>query len=346
MTQFNRPYLKPLFRKADRGAGLVEYAVIVGLIGVTAIAAVSSTGEEVEENLDVAASEVEMAHLLATAERRIILPDGAKFPAQSCMTGSSLAETVDSGDGGPGDIHDCYDLKGGGDTLDLRSGPSRNIATYVAAGANQTFLPDGSHWVMFGSGGSGRDQITFSGGSARIVATGFPLADLSVVPQSERLRIESSSGVLDLMNAFTNPSGIGSFHFSDQVLSFSQMKDYAVSSQSSDANDTITGTALNDVIRPMAGTDTIIAFAGDDRIIYDQGDKLLIGDRQNAEGFDILDLTKYTASQVSISNPFGTMEIVTPDGTVYVYSANATPTNIERIEFSDGVLNYDDFPTE
>jgi Flp pilus assembly pilin Flp len=332
------------FRAATRGAGLVEYGVVVGLVAVTTIGAVLATGEEVDAVFDTSGGELEIARLMASAERRITLRDGTRFPAQSCLTGTSSAETVNSGDGGAGDVNDCYDMAGGGDSLYLNSGPDRNILTYVAPGANQTFLPGGNHLIMFGNGGTGRDQITFTSGAAHFNASQFALADLDITPQDERLRVETAGAGVDLLELFVEGAPVQRFHFSDVTLNFAQMKDYAVSSQATIGNDTITGTALDDVIAPLAGSDTVIPFGGDDRIVYDQGDMYLIGGAPNAAGFDTLDLTKYTASEVSVINSFGTLEVTTPGGTIQIYNAYGSPSNIERIEYSDGALDYADFP--
>ena len=98
------------------------------------------------------------------------------------------------------------------------------------------------------------------------------------------------------------------------------------------------------MIAPGAGNDTITAGGGDDTILYSAGNDTILGDRENL-GFDTLDLSAYTADEVSFRIPnHSDILIETPDGTVELKHQINRPlgherSNIEAILFADGSLD-------
>lgn len=108
-------------------------------------------------------------------------------------------------------------------------------------------------------------------------------------------------------------------------------------------DDTLTGTSGADIISSGAGDDMIVAGSGDDTIYYTSGDDVIKGHKSNY-GNDTLDLSQYTADQVSFRIVAHDVFIDTPDGTIELdyqvrYAIGHARTNIENIVFSDGTLN-------
>lgn len=52
------PYLRALFGRSERGAALVEYALLVALIAVVCIAAIGFLGESADEKFDEVGSSI------------------------------------------------------------------------------------------------------------------------------------------------------------------------------------------------------------------------------------------------------------------------------------------------
>jgi len=52
------PYLRALFGRSERGAALVEYALLVALIAVVCIAAIGFLGDSANEKFSEVASEI------------------------------------------------------------------------------------------------------------------------------------------------------------------------------------------------------------------------------------------------------------------------------------------------
>ena len=106
-----------------------------------------------------------------------------------------------------------------------------------------------------------------------------------------------------------------------------------------------TGSSQADTISSGAGNDIIYAGSGDDTIIYTSGDDVIIGNNTGYNyGNDTLDLSQYTADQVSFRITGYDVFIDTPDGTIeldyqVVNELGTALSNIENIIFSDGTLD-------
>ena len=111
-----------------------------------------------------------------------------------------------------------------------------------------------------------------------------------------------------------------------------------------DNDDQLFGDAGNDQLFGGAGNDVIAAGSGDDTIIYTSGNDVISGYRAVNYGHDTLDLSRYTADQVSFRIVGHDVFIDTPDGTIELeyqlrYEVGHSRSNIESILFSDGTLD-------
>jgi len=109
-------------------------------------------------------------------------------------------------------------------------------------------------------------------------------------------------------------------------------------------NDVLTGTAQGETFVAGAGNDVINAASGDDTIVYTSGDDVITGHGTINYGNDTLDLSKYTADQVSFRIVGHDVFIDTPDGSIELdyqvrYDVGHSRSNIENILFSDGALD-------
>jgi len=109
-------------------------------------------------------------------------------------------------------------------------------------------------------------------------------------------------------------------------------------------DDVVYGGGGNDRIEGGGDNDTIYAGFGDDTIVYTSGDDVITGHGTINYGNDTLDLSKYTADQVSFRIVGHDVFIDTPDGTIELdyqvrYDVGHSRSNIENIIFSDGTLD-------
>ncbi len=133
--------------------------------------------------------------------------------------------------------------------------------------------------------------------------------------------------------------------FSDGTLDDAAIRDRAIADQTSAGDDIVTGSYQADTISSGAGNDTIYADSGDDTIIYTSGDDVIIGNNTGYNyGTDTLDLSQYTADQVSFRIVQHDVFIDTPNGTIELdyqvrNELGDARLNIESIVFSDGTLD-------
>lgn len=334
--------------RRQKGASLVEYGILVGLVSVLAIGAVLSLGQRVNETFVTVGDEVRLARLIATAERLIYLPDETIFPAQDCFIGDASAQTITAGSA-DADGFDCYDMAGGGDLLNIETSAARSIAWYLYNGANTANLPAGNHVILFPtSATSGIDRVTTAGGSSTVAFPGMNLADVTPVVEADRLRILRGSKELNLPEqwAGTSPAApFTSFVFEDGSYTADQMRQRALDLNSTNGPNTITGSSWDDVIVPLDGFDTVVPFGGDDTIIFSSGNMLIVGGVVQGAGFDTLDMSAIPRAGVTFNNSFGTLVLtVTATGeTIQIFQQYGLPDmNINRIIFSDMVLDEPD----
>ena len=106
------------------------------------------------------------------------------------------------------------------------------------------------------------------------------------------------------------------------------------------------GSSGSDTLTGATGNDTFSAGAGDDVIAYSGGDDVIHGSSTTSinSGHDTLDLSAYTASDVSFTASGHDALIETPDGTITLeyqlrYEEGHARGNIEAIIFSDTTLD-------
>lgn len=133
--------------------------------------------------------------------------------------------------------------------------------------------------------------------------------------------------------------------FSDGTLDDAAIRDRAIADQTSAGDDVVTGSFQTDTISTGAGNDIIYAGSGDDTIIYTSGDDVIIGNNTGYNyGNDTLDLSQYTADQVSFRIVGHDVFIDTLDGSIELdyqvrNELGDARLNIENIIFSDGTLD-------
>ncbi len=113
-----------------------------------------------------------------------------------------------------------------------------------------------------------------------------------------------------------------------------------------DEDELLIGSSGSDNLTGGSGNDTFSAGTGDDVIAYSGGDDLIFGSNTTSinSGHDTLDLSAYTASEVSFTASGNDALIETPDGTITLeyqlrYEEGHTRSNIEAIIFSDTTLD-------
>ena len=330
------------FFRAIRAAALVEYGIILAMISVVAITAIATNGQRIRDIFQGASDKVDFAMQIATAERVIDLLNGEKFPAQKCKVGTSGADVINGGTK-DGDTPDCYDLKGGGDTLDIAVSPARNVLYYVASGSNTIALPDGNHLIEFAqAAASGTDRISFGSGQSAVNFPGMASTDVSLEVEGDKLKINHNGKILTILGQYASTTPVVSgFYFTDGSSDAVSMAAAALADQSTPGNDTITGTSLDDVISPLTGTDTIVPYGGDDTIIYSGGSKILVGGSPFADGIDTLDMSSMNRADVSFSRSFGmlTITVASTFDQIQIFNEYSTPMNIDRIVFADQTMD-------
>ncbi|SLN73700.1 calcium-binding protein [Ruegeria meonggei] len=227
--------------------------------------------------------------------------------------------------------------------------------TIVGTKYGETIIDGSGSDTFYASHGD--DTIIYHSGDDRITNRndGFDTLDLSKYQADEiqfasdgsNLIITTPDGQIKVDSQFSRE--LGSVHlnidkvvFSDGELDEAAILNKAMTDQSTSGDDTINGTRFDDVLTDGAGNDTFILSYGDDTIIYHSGDDLIAG--QHNRGNDTLDLSKYSADQVTFSKDSRYTLIDTPDGQIKLdyqnlYDVGDIKTNIENILFSDGFLD-------
>lgn len=218
--------------------------------------------------------------------------------------------------------------------------------TITAKGGDDTIIYESGHDTIMGDvntaahDNTGYDTLDFSKYTADQVS--FSISGHNVV-------ITTPDGSVTLHYQLRHAVGdyrsnIENIVFSDGTLDEAGIKDRALADQSTDGDDVITGSYnQSDIISSGSGNDTISANGGNDTIIYDSGDDTIMGHKSNY-GDDTLDLSKYTADQVSFTAGWFSVVIDTPDGSITLhyqtrYELGHQRSNIENIVFSDGTLD-------
>ena len=164
----------------------------------------------------------------------------------------------------------------------------------------------------------------------------YTAAQVSFVVEGNDVVITTPDGVIRLEDEVLRISGhyhsnIENIVFSDGTLDEQGLRDRAINDQNT------------------AGDDTIVMGGGSDTLDYLGGNDTVAGNGLN-HGNDTLDLSQYTAAQVSFRNVGNNVEITTPDGVIeltdqFLRDVDHYHSNIETIIFSDGSLGEADIRT-
>ncbi len=255
-------------------------------------------------------------------------------------------------------------------TLDEAAIAARAIVDQTSAGDDIVTGSYQADTISSGAGndaisaGSGDDTIIYTSGDDLIVGdhTGYNYGndtlDLSQYTASQvsfrivghDVFIDTPHGSIELDYQVRNEIGharsnIENIIFSDGTLDDAAIRDRAIADQTSAGDDIVTGSYQADTISSGAGNDTIYADSGDDTIIYTSGEDVIIGNNTGYNyGTDTLDLSQYTADQVSFRIVGHDVFIDTPDGGIELdyqvrNELGHARSNIENIIFSDGTLD-------
>lgn len=331
-----------MMRRADRGAGLVEYGLLAGLVSVVSIGAVIGLGNGVKDGFVTVGSEVEMTRLISTADRVIRLGNGDIFPAQSCWSGSVGPDRLQAPADPDAKENDCYEPLGGGDDLDLAASPGRSIALLVeGAGTNTIQLPAGNHVLVPGTGG-GRYEITSGAGAGVVDLSNVSLDEVTLQTRDVALWLDAPDLSLRLENVLADAGGaFETFLFADGVRSAADLAVLGVEAQQSDSSDTISGSAWPDVIRPGDGDDTVFLYGGDDRVIYSSGNLIVPGGGGLESGFDRLEIPGFAAADATLSRMGDSLMILLPGGDmIQMFGQFSGEGLFEEVVFFDQTLDY------
>ena len=230
----------------------------------------------------------------------------------------------------------------------------------TGAAQGETFVSGAGNDVI--NGASGDDTIVYTSGDDVITGHGtnnygndtLDLSKYTADQVSFRIVghdvfIDTPDGTIELdyqvrYEVGHTRSNIENIIFSDGTLDEAGIADRAIADQATAGDDVITGSYVSDTISSGAGNDVINASSGDDTIVYTSGDDVITGHGTINYGNDTLDLSKYTADQVSFRIVGHDVFIDTPDGTIELdyqvrYDVGHSRSNIENIIFSDGTLD-------
>ncbi|NSX56902.1 calcium-binding protein [Parasulfitobacter algicola] len=200
--------------------------------------------------------------------------------------------------------------------------------------ANDVIAGDASDNFLFALGGD--DTMIGEGGADILVGgDGLDIASYATSATAVTIDLDTETGLGGDAegDTFSSIEGAIGSDFDDVLLG------------DNTANH-LTGGQGADRLEGRAGNDTLVGGDGDDTIIYASGDDVILGNYQN-EGSDTLDLSKYTADQVSFRLNGNHVFIDTPDGIIQLSdqvlrNLGHTRSNIETIVFSDVTLNEAD----
>ncbi|MFZ3583702.1 hypothetical protein ACOI1H_16225 [Loktanella sp. DJP18] len=343
-NMFIRPCDLPGIWRNARGASLVEYGMLTGLIAVIAISSVTRLGGKIEGIFSDASGAIEMAQLIASAERVYYLPDGSVFPAQKCYVGT-LGPDILPGGGEDVSSQDCFDGLGGNDLFALASETPRDILFYLGADTATVALPGGNHWIVTPGNVTGFAVVSVGEGNSLIDLQPFRLADLTlnVSSATDMEIVLPSGGSVTLAEQFPAES-IGRFIMADGEVTARDLRLSAIAAQVSNNGDTVYGTALADVISPGSGGDNIFPNGGDDIVVFTSGADTIHA--YGNTGFDQLDLSAFTISQASFANSASSGIRITLSGAGSVtlvqqrlYPVGDSDGNMEQFKFADTTLS-------
>jgi Ca2+-binding RTX toxin-like protein len=191
----------------------------------------------------------------------------------------------------------------GGRGINTMIGGSGRSTFYSQSAANNTvFFGTGSNILIIPAGAS-RNTVHALGApeSNRVVfGGGYNAFHPNLTFGSLLIRYGSQGGELHIEgfnpdDAYANP-GIGTFEFTDRILTYDQLIDLGFDIRGTDGADVLTGSSATDRMKGLAGDDTLEAGLGADELEGGQGDDFLRGGAGNdiyifnvGDGIDAID---------------------------------------------------------
>lgn len=317
----------------QKGAALVEYGILVGLIAVVGIGAVAGTGIKVSEIFEDITYELRLAQLIATAELVHYVPDEPRddiFPAQSCFQGIPGTDSR-----AQADAADCFlNIPGG----NFETGPDRNILMFLAGGGESIRIGEGNHWLVIGNDFTAKSTVALGAGRSLIDMRPFSRDEVVFAPtNSVDLDISLPLGTVEIANHFPAQS-LGRFVFADGDLGAGEVFSRLISDQIEAGEETIEGSYLGDRFELTSGSNGlfVLPLEGNDEIVYSGGTITISGDGNFGE--DVLDMRPLSEGQVTYTRDWGgtALRINTPSGYVRLTDLD---DNIERVIFADGEID-------
>lgn len=268
-----------------------------------------------------------------TAVEEISFSDGTILDFQD-ISDCVLADNLSFGSGGSEVLSGTL----GSDRVDGLAGDD----TLVGARGNDTLVFRSGDDVIRGSGTEnyGNDVLDMRAFSYDSVTFSISGHDVIIETISGSVRLE-----YQVRYAVGHErSNIESVRFADGVvIDEAQVKARALSDQSSDGNDRITGTIQADTFYDALGDDTISGGGGNDIFVFHGGNDVIVGRLTANAGFDTLDLSDFTSDELMFSTSGYDVIVSTPDGTIRLeyqlrYAIGHERGNIESILLADGVV--------
>lgn len=268
-----------------------------------------------------------------TAIEEISFSDGTVLDYQD-ISDCVLADSLSFGAGGS----ELLNGTSGADRVDGLAGDD----TLVGARGNDTLVFRSGNDVIRGSG-------TENYGNDVLDLRAFSYDDVTFSISGHDVVIETISGSVRLeyqvrYEVGHERSNIESIRFADGiVISEAQVKARALSDQSSDGSDSIVGTIQADTFYDGLGNDTISGGGGNDVFVFHAGNDVIVGRLTANAGFDTLDLSDFTADELTFSASGYDVLVSTPVGTIRLeyqsrYAIGHERGNIESILLADGVV--------
>jgi len=317
-------------RHNQKGAALVEYGLLVGLICLVSIASVAGTGVKVSEIFEDITYELRIAQLIATAEIVHYVPNTPRddiFPAQACFQG-----VPGTGTQAQADVADCFVNVAGGN---FATGPDRDILMFLAGGGETVSMGNGDNWMVKSEGFAGKSTVSVGEGYALLDLRPLTIGEVIFAPtNSVDLDISLPDGTIEINDHFPAQS-VARFIFADGEMNRGEVFARLITDQIEAGEETIEGSYLGDrmPLAPDSNGVYVLPLEGNDEIIYSGGTITVSGDGNFGE--DVLDMRPLSQAQVSYSRDWGgtALRIGTPSGFVRLTDLD---DNIERVIFSDG----------
>lgn len=325
----------------EKGAGLVEYGLLAGLVVVASISVVSNLGSDVRSTFSTVGDQIEAN----TFEARVIAGLD-RYPA-TCEEGTSRGDIFSDE---AFESFDCVEMLGGNDQFITGSGglsgrvypgPGSDFVRWTQENPNLSVTYESGHDIYRLNGGT--INFPFNFGDAT-----FSYDTIGGI--SESFTITNPQGSVQFPDSLVwwyTDKLAQNFVFADQTLTQSEIIYAAANANATSGSDTIYTSNSAEEISPGAGDDLVSAGEGNDRIIYTSGNDTYYPGRHE----DVL-VIPYAQSEVrpyTWGNQSDLYININQTGEqIYVplqYSntdSSGQDVHFYEFEFTDGALSWDE----